>query len=144
MKYTVGKIGKTIVAKIENNDDLLSSLAEVVKKERIKAGIIFLLGAIKKGEMVCGPVKEQLPPLPFWRRFPGPSEMVGIGTVFCEKGKPKIHLHSALGRGKKTFVGCLRTNIGVFLIAEAIIIELKGVKAERKFDKKSGLTLLDL
>ena len=142
MKYTTGKVGRTVVAKIENNDDLLSSLYEIIEKEKIKAGMIFLLGAIRKGKMVCGPVRDEIPPEAFWRKFPGPSETVGVGTIFCENGKPKIHLHAALGRGKQTFVGCLRTKIGVFLISEAVIIELKGVKAERKFDKKSGLTLL--
>lgn len=144
MKYVSGRTGRTIVAKMENDEDLLSGLAQIAKKEKIKAGIVFLLGAIKKGRMVCGPVNQKMPPLPFWVDFPGPSEMAGIGTIFWEKGKPKIHLHTALGRGKKTFVGCLRSNIGVSIITEAVIIELKGIKAERKFDKKTGLTLLDL
>ncbi len=144
MKYTVGNIGKAIVAKIENGDDLLGCLTKITLKEKVKSGIIFVIGAIHKNKAVCGPLKAVIPAKPFWQNFPGPSEIVGIGTVFCEKNQPKIHLHSAIGRGKITRVGCLRKKTDVFLIVEAVILEIKNVKAKRMFDKKFALSLLEV
>lgn len=144
MKYTVGNIGRAIVAKIENGDELLGCLTKITLKENIKSGIVFVIGAIHKNKAVCGPLKSVIPVKPFWQNFPGPSEIVGIGTVFCEKNQPKIHLHSAIGRGKITRVGCLRNKTGVFLIVEAVILEIKNVKAKRMFDKKFALSLLEV
>ncbi|PIU84052.1 MAG: hypothetical protein COS68_00785 [Elusimicrobia bacterium CG06_land_8_20_14_3_00_38_11] len=144
MKYTVGNIGKAIVAKIENGDDLLLCLEKIARKENIKSGIFFVIGAIHKNKAVCGPIKAVIPAKPFWQSFPGPSEIVGIGTIFQQKNQPKIHLHSAIGRGKFTRVGCLRNKMEVFLIVEAVILEIKNVKAKRMFDKKFALSLLEV
>jgi len=41
-------------------------------------------------------------------------------------------------------VGCLREVSETFLVLEAVIIELEGINARRKFDPASGLTLLEL
>ncbi|PKM92807.1 MAG: hypothetical protein CVU80_01395 [Elusimicrobia bacterium HGW-Elusimicrobia-4] len=144
MQYSVGQIGKTIVAKIENGDDLLACLKNIARKENIKSGIFFVIGAIHKNKAVCGPMKAIIPPKPFWQKLPGPSEIVGIGTIFSEKNQPKIHLHSAIGRGKITRVGCLRNKMEVFLIVEAVILEIKNVHAKRMFNKKFALTLLEI
>lgn len=145
MKYTAGKIGRVVVAKIEDGDDLLDNLCAIVKKEKILSGVVFLIGALNKNKLVCGPLKgSAVPPLPFWRDFSGPAEIIGTGTIFRTKGEPKIHLHISTGRGDKTLVGCLRNKSKVSLIVEAVIMEIKGVKACRKLDPKTGLTLLDI
>jgi predicted DNA-binding protein with PD1-like motif len=142
MKYTSGKTGRVFVARIEHGEDLLKSLEDLAKKEKIKSGIVFLIGALHNGSLVCGPVKAVMPPLPFWQNFPGPAEIAGIGTIFEEGKSPKIHLHSAVGRGRRALVGCIRKNNKVFLIVEAVIIEIKGIKAARELDRQAGLALL--
>ncbi|MBN1384468.1 MAG: DUF296 domain-containing protein [Elusimicrobia bacterium] len=144
MKYTSATIGKTIIAKIENNDDLLACLVKISKKEKIKSGIVFVIGAVHKNKAVCGPKKSVIPPEPFWQNFDGPSEIIAIGTIFFQSNQPKIHLHSGIGRGNSAIIGCLRNKTKVFLIAEAIILEMKNEKAVRRFDKKSKLSLLHL
>jgi uncharacterized protein len=90
-----------------------------------------------------GPKKTVIPPVPWFVPVIGAHEVVGMGTLFSEKGKPKVHLHMSLGRGNKSRVGCLRTESKTYLVLEGIIIELK-TKAVREFDKKSGMTLLKI
>ncbi len=41
-------------------------------------------------------------------------------------------------------MGCMREKAEVFLVLEAVIMELSGIAAVREFDPKSGLTLLKL
>jgi predicted DNA-binding protein with PD1-like motif len=41
-------------------------------------------------------------------------------------------------------VGCLREVSKTFLVLEAVIIEIEGISARRKFDPSSGLSLLEL
>ncbi len=143
MKYSSAKIKRVFVVKIENGDDVLESLYSMAKKEKIKSGILYLIGAIEKCDVVTGPKKTVLPPDPWFVPVKGAHEVVGIGTLFSEKGNPKIHLHMSLGRGKKAMVGCLRKNSKTYIVLEGILMELES-RAVRELDKKSGMTLLKL
>lgn len=122
----------------------MACLEKIAIKENVKSGFFFVIGAIHKNKAVCGPLKDAIPAKPFWQNFPGPSEIIGLGTIFSEKKQPKIHIHSAIGRGKKTIVGCIRNKTKVFLIVEAVIIEIKNANAVRSFDKKVKLSLLNI
>lgn len=144
MDYRVGKVGKIIVARFENNEELLENITNIAYKERIKAGIIYLLGGLKKGKFVVGPENDNLPPNPIWRELNESHEILGIGTIFWQDNNPLIHIHSAYGKRDAVKVGCLRKDAEVFLVLEAIIIEIKNVDAIREFDPASGLNLLKL
>ena len=39
MKYQVGKVGRVIVAKFEDKEDVLGNLSSIVKKEGIRAAV---------------------------------------------------------------------------------------------------------
>jgi hypothetical protein len=69
---------------------------------------------------------------------------MGIGTVFTNAKGPQIHIHSAMGKKLKTLTGCLREDSKVFLVIEAIVFELKGVKATKAIDPETGLNLLKI
>jgi len=144
MKYQSGKTGKVIVARFEDRDDILESIAFIAKKENIKGAILYIVGGIKKGRIVVGPEKEEFPPEPVWKEINESHEVVGIGTVFWEGDDPKIHLHGAFGKKEMVKVGCLRGASETFLVLEAIIIEIQGIDAKRELDPVSGLTLLKL
>ena len=57
---------------------------------------------------MSGAKTEKIPLFPLWNHFKKNHEILGIGTIFQMNGLPKIHLHAASGRGKKSQVGCLR------------------------------------
>lgn len=144
MKYTKGRAGRIFVARFEDREEILKNLQELALKEDIKAGVFYLLGGIRKGRIVAGPERDELPPKPIWKEIKDNNEVLGIGSIFWQGGEPKIHLHGAFGRGEGVSVGCLREAGEVFLILEAIIIEIEGIKAEREFDPGTGLTLLKI
>ena len=45
---------------------------------------------------------------------------------------------------KKVFTGCIRKDSKVFLVIEAVVFELKGVKATKDIDPSTGLNLLQV
>jgi predicted DNA-binding protein with PD1-like motif len=144
MKYQIGKTGRVVLARFEDHEDILGNINTVAKKEAIKSAIFFLLGGIRQGKVVVGPEKDDLPPTPIWRDLRESHEVLGTGTIFWDESGPKIHFHGAFGKKDSVKVGCLREIAETFLVLEAVIIEIEGINAIRKFDPASGLTLLEL
>lgn len=144
MQYQVGRVGRTVVLKFQDGDEVLGSLVDVVKKENIKSAIVYLIGGMRKGRFVVGPEKEELPPVPIWRELEESHEIFGLGTVFWQDEEPKVHFHGAFGKRDNVRVGCLREDTEAFLILEAVIIEIEGVNATREFDPAIGLSILAL
>ena len=142
MQYTQGNIGRIFLLKFENNDILLDKLGEFVKKERLKAAAMVFIGALRKGDLVTGPKKPVIPPEPNKVYFSDGWEVMGIGTIFTNSKGPQIHIHASMGKKNKVLTGCVRGKSKVFLVIEAVILELKGIKASKDIDPKTGLNLL--
>jgi predicted DNA-binding protein with PD1-like motif len=142
MKYQTGEPGRVIVARFDDGDNILDGLNDIVRKENIRAGVLYLVGGMKKGRFVVGPETEAMPPVPVWRELDESHEIVGIGTIFWLGEEPKIHFHGAYAKRDKVLAGCMRQNAETFLVLEAIIMEIKGVNAVRELDPVSGLALL--
>ncbi len=144
MKYRTGKTGRVIVARFEDHEDVLGNLVAIAKRENIRAGIFYLIGGMREGSIVVGPEKDVMPPVPVWRELGESHEVVGLGTIFYQDDEPKIHFHGAFGKKDMIKVGCLRQKSEVFLVLEAVVIEIEGINAVRELDPVSGLTLLKL
>lgn len=144
MKYTKGSLGRIFVLKFEDDDVMIDELKKFAKKEKIKAASLIFLGALKKGDLVTGPKKPIIPPEPNWLKFSGGWEAMGIGTIFTNKTGPQVHIHTAMGKAKKAFTGCLRKDSKIFLVIEAVIFELKDLKATKGIDPRTGLNLLHI
>ena len=144
MKYQIGKPGRMIVAKFDDNDDVLGNLVSIAKKENIRAGVFYLVGGMREGKIVVGPETEELPPKPVWKELGESHEVLGVGTIFWHQDEPKLHFHGAFGKKDMVKVGCLREKSETFLILEAIIIEMEGINATREIDPEIGIALLKL
>jgi uncharacterized protein len=144
MKYQVGGVGRCIVARFEDGDPILDRLIDIAKKEEIRAAVVYLLGGITEATLVVGPDKEEFPPNPVWRTLTESHEAAAVGTIFWEGNEPKIHIHGSFGKRDMVKVGCLRDKANTFLVLEAIILEITGVKAVRELDPKSNMVLLKL
>lgn len=142
MRYTKGSIGRIFLVKFDNNDVFLDKIGEIARKERIKAAAFMFIGALKKGDIVTGPKKPVIPPEANWTKFKDGWEVLGMGTLFMNKKGPQIHAHTAMGKKGNTITGCIRKKTEVFLVIEAVIFELKGVKASKDIDPATGLNLL--
>lgn len=142
MKYSRGSIGRVFLLKFDDDDILLDEIRRLAKKERIRSSVILFIGALKKGDLVTGPKRPVIPPEPNWVAFKDAWEVMGIGTIFTNKDGPQIHIHASMGKKLKTLTGCIRKQSKVFLVIEAVIFELKGVKASKDPDPRTGLNLL--
>jgi predicted DNA-binding protein with PD1-like motif len=144
MKYTKGSLGRVFLLKFEDGDILIDSLSLFVKREGIKAAAMVFIGALKKGDLVTGPRKPVIPPQPNKVFFKDGWEAMGIGTIFVNSSGPQIHIHTTMGKKDKALTGCLRGKSKVFLVIEAVVFELKGVKAGKDIDPRTGLNLLNI
>jgi len=144
MKYQTGRQGRVIVVRFEDKDDVITGLAEIAKKEGIKAGTVQIVGGMREGDIVVGPESEEMPPKPVWKSLGESHEVFGFGTIFWQGDEPKIHFHGAFGKKEMVKVGCLRKNSETFLVLEAVIIEIEGIDAKRELDPVSGMVLLKI
>ncbi len=144
MKYQVGEIGKVVVARFEDGDDILRGLSDVARREEIRAAVFYLVGGVTQGRIVVGPENDEPPPVPVWRELSESHEAQGIGTIFWEGDEPRIHCHGAYGKKDSVKMGCLREAARTFLVMEAVIMEIRGVHAVRELDPLSRMVLLKL
>ena len=139
MNYFKAEIGKTVFARLLENEDLLDSITRIVAEAKVSAGFFFLIGTLKTAK------------LGFFRQdryeaieMKQPLEIVScLGNVSVKEGKVFAHAHAAVsdeeGRvfGGHVMPGCI---IGV--TGELVLIEASGLNLTRKFDKKTKLSLL--
>src|SRR3990172_917165 len=144
MRYKAGTVGRVVLAPLVHGGQGVAAGAGPCGRGGIVSGWFFLFGAIQRGKLVAGPRDATLPPDPVWREFTDPFEIVGMGSIAAGDGPPSIHLHSSLGRGKEVLTGCIRKEGEAFIVVEAMILEVLGVRATRSPDERSGLELLTL
>jgi predicted DNA-binding protein with PD1-like motif len=142
MEYQVGQPGRIVVVRFGNGDDVVGGLAEVARRENIRAACFNLVGGMKKGRFVVGPETEMMPPQPVWRELTESHEAVGFGTIFWQGEQPKVHFHGVYGKRDSVRAGCLREGSEAFLVLEAVITEILGVDVMRELDPLSNMVLM--
>ncbi|MDD3345171.1 MAG: DUF296 domain-containing protein [Candidatus Omnitrophica bacterium] len=142
MKYTKGSLGRVFLLKFEDKDIFIDELRAFALKERLKTACLVFIGALRDGKLATGPRKPVIPPQPNTASFKDGWEVLGLGTVFTNSSGPQIHIHTSMGKKKSVLTGCLRGKSRVFLVIEAVLLELKGVKAGKDIDPRTGLNLL--
>lgn len=144
MRYSKGSVGRIFLLKFDDDDIVLKEIDKFARHEGLKCATLIFLGALKKGDIVTGPKKPVIPPQPNWTKFRDGWEVMGIGTIFTNKSGPQIHIHASMGKKSKVITGCVRKDSKVFLVIEAIVFEIKGVKATKEIDPETGLNLLKI
>lgn len=144
MQYQQGSIGRVFLLKFEDRDDLLEEIKKLAAREKVKVATVMLLGGMRSAGVVTGPKEAVVPPEPLWVNFSDGREVVGFGTLFWKGEDPVLHLHAAVGREKETFVGCVRKDSSVYLVVEAVIMEIQGINARKALNEKTGLVMLEL
>ncbi len=142
MEYAQAKLRRVFVVRFDNHDNVKAAIVKLAKKEKIATGVVQFIGALRKGVLVSGPRADAIPPVPITYPIAGVHEVVGIGTIFPGEDGPSVHLHGAFGRNKKALVGCLRDDSSVFLLMEAIVIELDGVKLKKVIHPKKQVSIV--
>ena len=147
MQFTEAKLGRIYVIRLHDGDCLHKVLEQFAAENSVSAALCFFVGGAEgKSRVVVGPKDGcSLPPEPMITLLKGVHEACGVGTIIAdEEGKPKLHMHAALGRAEKTITGCIRMGIKIWEIGEVIILEIKGIKANRRKDERTGFDLLKI
>ena len=145
MRATEGRIGRVFLVRLDHGDELPLCLERFAAQNRITHAQVVLIGGIGGGSVVVGPrCSEQRPPEPMLLPVDGAHEVSGLGVIAPnDAGEPVLHLHAALGRAGQTTTGCLRPGVTTWLVGEAVIYEIVGAKASRRWDAASGFALLE-
>jgi len=141
MEFVQSKLGKIVIAKLYEDEDLLETINQAAKRSNVNTGVFSLIGTLKRA--VVG----------FYRagkyetiRVEGPLEIVScIGNISLKENQPFAHAHTALSdekgnvKGGHLMPGCI---IGA--TAELVLIEAADLRLNRKLDKKTNLSLLSM
>lgn len=142
MEYSVGRAGRVAVARLFEGEDVYESVERIARQENIRCAAVLITGGFRKADVVVGPKREVPKIEPNFRAFDGPGETFGVGTLYWDGAAPKLHVHTAIGKGDQTIVGCPRGGAKTFLILEVTIIEITGIDAARRLDPQTGWNLL--
>jgi hypothetical protein len=142
MQYAEGRVGRVFVVRFDEGEDLLAALRRFLAEQQVKSGYLMVLGALREGRLVTGPEEAVIPPVPHWENIADGWEVLGIATFYPDdRGEPALHLHASAGRGRDSLTGCLREVARVYLVVEAVVVEVEGISFRRRYDPSTGLQL---
>lgn len=146
MRYSEGQIGRIFVVGLEHGEKLPAVVERFAERKDVSRGLCILVGGIDEGgRIVVGPRDRlTMPPEPLLFNLAGVHEICGVGTLFPDaEGKPRLHMHAALGRQGETHAGCIRPGIEVWKLGEVILLEIVNSRAVRKRNPETGFDVLD-
>lgn len=136
-----------MVARLKPGSDLLGALQEMVEDEGVEAGVILSgVGLLEDARLRnCKSLPEEFPITDENRTylsFSRPLEILSMsGNISMAEGSPLVHAHVTLSYiegdeigvvGGHLIEGCI-----VFGFAEIILMELKSVQMEKRFDEET-------
>jgi predicted DNA-binding protein with PD1-like motif len=142
MPMFMGHVGRMLVFRILEDEDLDIAIRKRAEESGVKAGFFVLIGALKNVAVGCynKGVYEQL-------KFTGPLEIASCtGNIAVdERDNLVIHAHLVVSNEKgQAFGGHLMEGSHVGATAELMIIEGTGLNLVRSFDERTNLKLLRL
>lgn len=141
MKTYESKTGRTVFARLSENEDLLEAITLRAKRAKISAGFFILIGALKKAKL--GFYREQeYKPL----EISEPVEITScIGNISVKEQEPIVHAHVVVSNEKgEAFGGHLLPGCVVSVNAELVLVEAADLRLQRVFDEKTKLYLWDV
>ena len=84
MEYSVGSVGRVVVMRLSEGEKLYESVESVAAKENIKAAAVLITGGLRKADVVVGPKAEKPAIIPDFKKFDGPGEVLGVGTIYWD------------------------------------------------------------
>ncbi len=144
MQYSEGSLGRVFVLRIDDGEDLIESLRKFVQHKGVKSCMALFIGALKEGRAVTGPEQPTIPPVPHFEEYRDGWEVFGMATIYPSSEGLKIHIHSAMGKGREALLGCVREKASVYLVIEAVLLEFSGLNVRREWDEKTELYLPSL
>lgn len=140
MKSIESKIGKVVLARLYEDEDLLDSITKQAKKSRIRTGFFILVGTLKKAELGFYHEGHYQP-----ITIAGPLEIAScVGNITLKEQEPFAHAHITVSNDKgEAFGGHALPGCIVAATGELVLVEAEGINLERGLDKETKLYLWD-
>lgn len=139
-RYHSYHVDRVVTGRIPHGADLLDALQMVVAQEKIYAGAVTLIGAVRRGRLLYyDQGLKTYTPLPPVER---PCEIVsGIGNVSIRENLPFVHLHLSLSDREGAMIGGHLAGGTEVFACEFSITVLTGPPLIREHDDVTGLNL---
>lgn len=139
IKIKKQKINELVWLEIKNGDDLHGALSGYCLKNKVKAGLIFAVGALKNAKLSF---YDQAKKVFLPENINKPLEILScLGNVSIKDGKPFVHAHLTVAdKTGRVYGGHLEKGTIIFA-CECAIMQASGELLNRKFDKLTGLNL---
>ena len=142
MKSTETAVGRVIVAKIEPNEDLFDAIKELIKKHKIKSGLINVIGALKQFTIGYFDIEKKKYN---FKTFNEDIELIScMGNIAFKDNEPIIHLHVSVGKDDYSIMGGHLSQPSVVSITAEVYIYEINQTLTRANDPQFDLSLLDL
>ena len=89
MDYQVGTVGRVIVARGLDGEDVYEQIESIARKENIACASVLVIGGLRKARVVVGPKQPTGAIEPQWEEFDDAREIVGVGTIFSDEDGPR-------------------------------------------------------
>ncbi len=144
MRFSQGTMGRVFVLRLEDGDRVPDCLERFAAEQDLEAAACLLLGGAAGGKLVVGPVDGEVTPIvPMLEAIAGVHEIAAVGTLFPDaQGRPRLHMHGTVGRGRDVRTGCVRQGVDVWRIAEVVLLEILGTGMRRVLDPAFGFEVL--
>ncbi len=141
MKYSSFKVERVLFGRLETGEDLLKTLTELIAKEKMKSGVISLIGALNKVKL--GFFVPETGEYEVLERE-GLYELVScVGNVTWMDGKPVVHIHLVASTEEEVVGGHVLEGCIVGPTVEFSILELDKT-VYKKYFEEAKLNLIDL
>jgi predicted DNA-binding protein with PD1-like motif len=138
-EYGERKPGRIFLCRLPHDADLLQWLNQFAVEKNIRAGTVFVIGAVKRATVAFYDQKKKV-----YQNISLEENLEilsCVGNVSIRESIPFVHCHATFSNMKgETFGGHLAEGVTVFA-AEAHFREVLGRELVREFDPVTGLTL---
>ena len=142
MKSIETKIGRVIVARLMPDEDLIDAIKEIVRKYNIKAGLINVIGALKKFTIGFFDLKTKEYN---FKTFEEDVELIScMGNIAYKDEVPIIHLHISVGKDDFGIIGGHLSQPSIISITGEVYVYEIAQKLNRSTDPQFNLSLLEL
>jgi len=142
LKSIETKIGRVIVARLMPDEDLIDAIKEIVRKYNIKAGLINVIGALKKVTIGFFDLKTKEYN---FKTFEEDVELIScMGNIAYKDEEPIIHLHVSVGKDDFSIIGGHLSQPSIISVTGEVYVYEIGQKLNRSTDPQFNLSLLEL
>jgi len=142
MKSIERHVGRVIVGKLNPNEDLIDGITEMVIKHEINAGLVNVIGALKKCTLGFFNIETNEYKV---KTFEEELELVScMGNIAHSNTGPIIHLHVSVSREDYSILAGHLSQPSIISITGEVYIYEIDERLKRAIDPQFGLSLLDL